>query len=67
MLEGAATDRYQELDTPQPVDTRPDGLLVHEHSVLRLRGWVGRSLGRGRFVDGYAVFAREASCVKTSI
>jgi hypothetical protein len=30
----------------------PDGLFEGEEPVLHLMGWVGRSLGRGRFVDG---------------
>jgi len=32
-------------------DTSTEGLFVRVDWVLRLRGWVGRSRWRGRFVD----------------
>src|SRR6266487_4410720 len=33
------------------IEKVPDGLFEGEEAVLHLMGWVGRSAGRGRFVD----------------
>jgi hypothetical protein len=43
------TDKGRDRRTSR--DTSAEGLFVQVDSVSRLRGWVGRSLGRGRFVD----------------